>query len=382
MHTQHHPLIPQASGTQRQLVSWHFGRHDARPKVVIQSSLHADELPGMLVLLHLRNLLEEMEQAGRVVGEIVLIPVANPIGLDQTVLHSQLGRFELASGQNFNRHYPDFAQWLVQPESGLSDRLTGSEEANTTLIRTAMHEALGRHPPTTELDSLRHTLMHLSADADVALDLHCDFDAAVHLYTEPPCVEKLKPLAARLGAVAVLVAEGSGGHCFDEALSGVWWRLPRLLQPGSRNTSSSRPIAQGCVSATVELRGQSDVSHQTALPDAQALLHYLMDLAAVDATPPPPPAAAFIPTPLAGSQILRAPHPGVLAYHRRPGDHLSAGDAVVDVWEPLSGRRTTVKAEQDGVLYSRHVLRWATTGLELAKVSGVNPTRSGQLLGA
>ena len=90
-----HPLISPAIGTRRTLVSQHFGVAGAAPKVVLQASLHADELPGMLVLHHLRQLLQQAEAQGLIAGEVVLVPMANPIGLSQTVLHSQLGRFEL-----------------------------------------------------------------------------------------------------------------------------------------------------------------------------------------------------------------------------------------------------------------------------------------------
>ena len=382
MITQHHLLTSQASGTQRQLVSWHFGNCDASPKVVIQSSLHADELPGMLVTLHLRRLLEEQEQAGKIKGQVVLIPVANPIGLDQTLLHSQLGRFELATGQNFNRNYPDVASWLLEPDVGLWQQLTPDSVANTSIVRQAMRQALLRHSPVTELDCMRHTLMQLALDADVVLDLHCDFEAAVHIYTEPPCVERLLPLASRLGACAMLVAEGSGGQCFDEAMSGVWWQLARQFRLQHGEKADQRPISQACVSATVELRGQADVSHTTALADAKALAHFLMDLSVLQGSPPAPIAASITPTPLSGSHIIKAPHPGVMAFHCEPGTPLRAGDAVVDVWEPLSGQCTTLHAEADGVLYARHIVRWATTGLEIAKISGVKPVRSGLLLGA
>ena len=103
-----HPLLSPALGTQRHLSSWHFGQPDQGPKVYVQASLHADELPGMLVAHHLRGLLEVAEQSGQLLGEVVLVPMANPIGLDQTTMHHQLGRFELASMENFNRNYPDF----------------------------------------------------------------------------------------------------------------------------------------------------------------------------------------------------------------------------------------------------------------------------------
>ncbi|MBY0466263.1 MAG: succinylglutamate desuccinylase/aspartoacylase family protein, partial [Burkholderiales bacterium] len=87
-----HPLISQSIGTQRTLTSLHFGEAGARPKVMIQASLHADELPGMLVAHHLRQHLAQAEANGELRGEVVLVPIANPIGLSQTVLHSQLGR--------------------------------------------------------------------------------------------------------------------------------------------------------------------------------------------------------------------------------------------------------------------------------------------------
>jgi predicted deacylase len=382
MQTREHRLIPQASGTQRHLISQHFGTEGARPKVVLQASLHADELPGMLTLHHLRALLTQAEAEGRLQGEVVLVPVANPIGLDQTVMHSQLGRFELATASNFNRDYPRFADWLTEPGHEVWPLLGPDAAANATTIRNALRAALERHPPVTELDSLRHTLMMLAHDADVALDLHCDFEAAVHLYLEPPCMDTLQPLAALLGARAVLVAEGSGGHCYDEALSGVWWQLAQRLRAQHGLDADQRPIPQGCTSTTVELRGQTDVTHPLAQTDAQALLAYLVHLGAVSGPAPTLPEPACQPTPLAGTQVLQAPHPGVLVYHRAPGDTLQPGDLVADIVEPMTGQTTSLHADVHGVLYARHIVRWATTGLEVGKVSGAVPRRTGPLLSA
>lgn len=372
MHVVEHPLLSPALGTRRHLTSLHFGRAGAGPKVVVQASLHADELPGMLVMHHLRGLLLAAEAKGDVLGEVVLIPVANPIGLDQTVLHGQLGRFELASGENFNRHYPPFADWVAD---ALAPQLGQDAAANVLAVRQAMHAALDQRPPRTELDSLRQTLMRLSLDADVALDLHCDFEAAVHLYTEPPCADTLLPLAALLGAKAVLLAKGSGSRCYDEALSGVWWQLAERFQ-------GRFPIPQGCASTTVELRGQTDVRHDLAQGDAQALMTYLQHLGALNGPPPGLPALACQPTPLSGTEILTAPHPGVLTYLCAPGDHVSAGDTVAEVIDPLSGQVSPVVASVSGVLYARHILRWATAGLEVGKIAGSVAFRTGPLLGA
>ncbi|MEJ7137621.1 succinylglutamate desuccinylase/aspartoacylase family protein [Amphibiibacter pelophylacis] len=384
MHIQQHPLIPATPGQSSTLTSLHYGPDDAATTVYIQASLHADELPGMLVAHHLRGLLDAAEAAGRLRGRVVLVPMANPLGLAQTLLHSQLGRFDLASGENFNRRYPQFAPDLAQDEALLA-ALGADAAANRTAVRAAVARWLDAHPPVTQLQSLRHTLMRLSHAADVVLDLHCDFQAAMHLYTEPACTDTLLPLAALLGARAVLVAEGSGGLCFDEVLSGLWWQLARELSGRyGADWLAQRPIPQGCASTTVELRGQCDVSHALAQPDAAAIFRYLVHLGVVQAVgdEAPLPELPCTPTPLTGSEDLSAPHGGVVAYLKEPGDEIFPGDVVAEVIDPVSGRTSPVVSQNRGVLYARHGLRWATTGMDLGKVSGAIPRRSGYLLTA
>ena len=78
-----HSLLAQSLGSLRTLTSFHFGQPGIGAKVYIQASLHAEELPGMLVAHHLRALLTAADAAGLIRGEIILVPVANPIGLAQ-----------------------------------------------------------------------------------------------------------------------------------------------------------------------------------------------------------------------------------------------------------------------------------------------------------
>ena len=97
-----HPLLSPSLGHQKTLVSFHYGDPSARPKVYLQASLHAEELPGMLVAHHLRPALEQAEREGRLRGHVVLVPAANPIGLAQRLDHKAMGRFEFETAQNFN----------------------------------------------------------------------------------------------------------------------------------------------------------------------------------------------------------------------------------------------------------------------------------------
>jgi predicted deacylase len=371
-----HALHSQSLGSHKTLTSLHFGTAGARPKVSIQASLHAEELPGMLTAYHLRHLLEQAEAQGQIRGEVILVPVANPIGLAQRLDHKPMGRFELNSSENFNRHYPDLCA-AVLPQ--LRGQLGADPAHNVRAVRQAVAAWLHDWQPATELASQRKTLVSLAFDADVVLDLHCDNEAVLHLYTETPCWPTLEPLARLLGAQAVLLAHNSGGLSFDESLSGLWWQLADALGP-------SFPLPQACCSTTVELRGEGDVGHAWAKADAQAILGYLQHLGVVGGVVggvvPALPDLACAATPLSGTQVVRSPVPGVLVFAAQPGDHLALGALVAEVINPITDTVHALRAEVPGVLYARTHGRYATPGEDLAHIAGAVPFRTGNLLGA
>jgi predicted deacylase len=371
-----HSLLCQSLGSQKTLTSFHFGTPGQGAKIYIQASLHAEELPGMLVAHHLRAQLQAAEDAGQIRGEIVLVPVANPIGLAQRLDHKPMGRFELDTSENFNRHYPDFAKEIgpmVQDALGLDP------QTNVALVRAAIGKYLQGWAPATELQSLRHTLLTLAHDADQVLDLHCDCEGVLHFYCEESCWQHLEPLARFLKAEAILLAKNSGGGPFDECLSGVWWQIAANLSAQGRNA----PLPQGCSSTTIELRGEADVSHAWAKSDAQAIFDYLqfVGVIACQNVPTVPPFQCS-PTPLAGSETLNAPAPGVVVFAAQVGQALRAGDLVAEIIDPIANQTHRVVAGVDGTLYARIRDRYITSGGELGKIAGHTPFRTGQLLGA
>ncbi|MCW5668379.1 MAG: succinylglutamate desuccinylase/aspartoacylase family protein [Hydrogenophaga sp.] len=374
-----YPLLSPSLGSQKTLVGFHFGTAGARPKVYIQASLHAEELPGMLVAHHLRQHLEAAEKAGQLRGEVVLVPAANPIGLSQRLDHRAMGRFEFDTAQNFNRHYPDMAAAVL---ADAIPRMGDDPKANVATVRRLVGQWLEEWVPASELESQRRQLLRLSHDADLVLDLHCDTEAVMHLYSEEACWPPFEPLARLLGCQAVLLARESGGGPFDERLSGLWWQLAAAL----RDAGVSAPLPQACASTTVELRGEADVSHAHARQDAQAILAFLAHAGVLAAGAPAPlPPLACQPTPLAGSQTLRSPVPGVLVFLVQPGATLAVGDVVAEVIDPTAAgaaRVHEVRAEVAGVLYAAVRERYVVSGGEVGKIAGETPFRSGDLLGA
>ena len=370
-----HSLLSPSLGAQKTLTSFHFGAPGSGKKVYIQASLHAEELPGMLVAHHLRTMLGVAEAAGHMTGEVILVPVANPIGLAQRLDHKAMGRFELGSSENFNRHYPDLAAAV---ESAVCDGLGDDPQANVATVRAAVGSYLQAWVPDTELQSLRRRLLTLAFDADLVLDLHCDCESVMHFYTEEACWPQLEPLTRLLQCQAVLLAKHSGSGPFDECLSGLWWKLSERLTASGRTI----PLLQACCSATIELRGEADVSHVLALADAQAIFAFLQHAGVVRAavTPELPPAVCHA-TPLAGSETVRSPVPGVVVFAAQPGQILAAGDLVAEVIDPINDRSHRVLAGVSGILYARIRDRYALSGAELAKIAGATPFRTGELLG-
>ena len=363
-----HSLPWSTPGTERRLSVFRFGSGPC--KAYIQAALHADELPGMRVAVELKRRLRELEAQGRLTGVIELVPVANPIGLGQVFQAAQQGRFEFASGKNFNRDFPALAEAIGPALQGC---LGANGPANVRLIRAAMQEALDALAPAqSELQGLQRLLLRHACDADVVLDLHCDFDAVVHLYALPQHWPQLRPLAARLRAGAVLTTEDAGGSSFDEACAQPWLQLARVF------AAADVPLA--CLATTVELGGMADTGKEQAEASAEAILAFLAEQGLIAGDWPVAPSECCEATPFEGTEYAYAPHVGVVTFLQPVGARVKAGDPLFEVIDPLADRHSTVCASIDGVLYVRERMRFAQPGLWLAKVAGRTPIRQGRLL--
>ncbi|MGK0544837.1 succinylglutamate desuccinylase/aspartoacylase family protein [Halomonas cupida] len=365
MREQRCPLLPAVHGVERTLTSFHFG--EGARKAYLQASLHGDEIPGMLVLHHLRQLIADAENHHLLRGEIVLVPVANPIALGQRLMHDAMGRFDFTTGLNFNRDYPDLATPLMD---ALEGQLGPSPQDNRRIIHQALAGAIDRLPCDSDIRSLKKAQLRLAHDADLVLDLHCDAQAIVHLYLEAPYWPQLEPLARYLGAEAMLLGTGTGSFSFDEACGQPWWRL-------ADHFGDRFPVPAAYVTATVELRGEQDVDHEIARADAIALYRYLVQQGFIADEIPPAPALKAEPTPFQGALTVKAPVAGVVAFHVAPGDRVDVGQRLADLVDPLTAEVTPVVSASQGVVYMRTSSRYLPPGAELCKIAGKTPLDQG-----
>ncbi len=368
MHEHFIDIPGRAIGTIHRLTWFTFDGGNDGPHVYVQGGLHADEGPGMLAARLLIDRLIEEDRAGKMRGRVTVVPAANPLAFGQFLHGDQQGRFDHYDGRNFNRDYPNLTARVIAAVSG---NLTDDAEANTAKIQQALLQALETIEPSAPSDRLRHVLMRLALPADVVIDLHCDGEAEVHLYTQPVSLERVLPLAALTRCRAVLVADVSGGEPFDEALTKPWGAIAEAFP--------DKPVPQGCCSCTLELRGRMDVDRKVAAGDARALVDYLRHIGVL-AGEPIVPALSCEATPLAGSEALVAPISGLVSYRVPLGHHVRQGEVVAEITDPVTGDLHPVAASTSGVFYARPATRIAEINKRLGKIAGTRPFRDGPLL--
>ena len=361
-----YPLRHAIPGTETVVTAFHFGPAQSSRKIYIQASLHADELPGSLAAHHLFERLERLEAQGRVQAQIVLVPMCNPLGLRQNLFYGHIGRFDFATGQNYNRlRSIRLFDWALERllEQGFEP---GDDAAlNVRTIRSALQQAIAAFEPQTSVEALHAVLVGLAVDADLVLDLHCDNYAVLHLYTLPQLWQAFEPMARHLGSECQILAEDSQSASFDESLSTPWLRLQRHWP------EAAIPLA--CHSATVELRGERDLSHAWAQQDADALLQYLHQLGDVqlpDHAVRKAPELARAPHPLQGMQYVNAPMPGIVVYHVQAGDWVQCGQPLADVVDPVSQEQRTVLSPIEGVVFATSGQRFVHPENKLMSISG------------
>ena len=220
---------------------------------------------------------------------------------------------------------------------------------------------------------MQAALLNWSCDADYVLDLHCDHFAVLHLYASDARPEDTSRLCRATGAKLALIANLSGGHAFDEAHTVPWQQLRERF--GSRH-----PIPAGCFSATLEYRGQFDVSDAMAAGDAAGLMSFLAGIGVVSGwhgTTDHPDARHL---PLGAAAEVFAPQGGVVTWDVAVGTDVVAGQVLGHVTDPVSRRRLAIASPGAGMLFRRELWRSCLRGQSLAHVAGEIIVRSGDLL--
>jgi predicted deacylase len=301
-----------------------FAGSGKAPRIYMQAALHSWEMPGVVALDVLIPLIKAAGEEGRVRSQITIVPFANPIGLAQTVFGVPMGRFDLNGRINFNREFP----------------VTAKPAA----------------PETTAVKRLKALLLGMAEQSDVMLDLHCDDEGVLYLYTSTDMEDPAHLLSAALGAEVILTDDEDAAASFEGAVYTRWKAATGAVDAGAKFCS------------TVEFRGKGDVSPETAARDGKGLYDYLVAIGAIEDEP-----RTFAPnTPLIAHQsraeYIYAPAGGAVLYDVALGEMVTKGQCVARIISAPGGEPHRLCAPYDGYVMVGRERRILRRGDEVIKI--------------
>ncbi len=325
-------------GVSYELTVFRFkGSSRKAPTAYIQAALHAGELPGVVAIDALMPKLRAAQAEGRILGDITIVPAANPVGRAQYHFGELEGRFHLGTRTNFNRDFP----LLDRPDrSALPPLGPGS----TTDVR------------------LKRLLVELSMGHDIVLDLHCDFEAVPYLYVPAQLWPAMQDCAAAMGVDAVILWDGASGAAFEEAAI-----HPYLQMPPEKAGFDRRVVT------TVEYRGIADVYEKYAKSDADGLYRLLATRGVIeDAKAARPRKFTGIAAPIDHVEMIAMPRAGAILFHVEPGQRVAKGAKLATIvhtpGEPDGS--VEIRAPQAGYVLTRIWQRWGRAGDDIVKLVG------------
>ncbi|WP_169579600.1 succinylglutamate desuccinylase/aspartoacylase family protein [Saccharospirillum impatiens] len=343
MITKHLPLPSPAPGMQRHLMVHEYG--SGPRKAYLQAGLHADEWPGLLTLQHLMASLDTLEQAGHIHQRVVIVPFANPVGMNQRLFGKFPGRFDATTGQNFNRGMSLSIGALTHRVGHL---LGADAELNDGHLREAMRQLVSEKSGGYEIEALHKALLSQSIDAHLMLDLHCDDEALPHVFYGDHQRSTGDQLGDCLGFAIRLEEDVRGTVAFDGSHTQPWVSLAE---------STGMPFAEPCFAATVELRGQKDVSDALARRDAEGLLAFLerQGFVSNSGAAAQPQQGETLSINVDKVKVVPSPANGLVVYHRSLGDWVDEGELLAEIVLLDSSRpaRIPVPAPATGRLFSQ-----------------------------
>ncbi|MEM1367812.1 MAG: succinylglutamate desuccinylase/aspartoacylase family protein [Cyanobacteria bacterium P01_H01_bin.15] len=170
-------LLQLASGDVLSLQVYRFIGKPGK-KAYLQANLHGGEIVGNGIL---QSLIEELTllPPEQLQGEICIVPLCNPLGLNQRNHFFATGRFNPYDGKDWNRIFWDYSQVWGDIETFARSQIhlpAAQIEANFCLrLQRALEreaEAFATSASVPYYQRYRYILQRLSVDAQYILDLH------------------------------------------------------------------------------------------------------------------------------------------------------------------------------------------------------------------
>ena len=285
------PLLHMASGDVLSLQHYRFlGTHPGKA-VYVQANLHGAEVAGNAVVQQLLTYLQSLS-ADAMHGEIRLVPVCNPIGVNTRAHQFTSGRFNPYDGRDWNRIFWDWEQ----EHQGANAFAKAYLDHDLTTIQDAYRQLILQHFQT-ELDALKSSvgipvheryrtqLQQLALDADIVIDLHSSGNQGmVYTYYFRDRADSIPYFDLDFA----ILLDCFDGNAFDEAFINPWLALERAFAELGRSlrfdvSAWTLELGTGMkLDAGAVARGVNGVlnylRHQQVLNDETEIVHHPVPL--------------------------------------------------------------------------------------------------------
>jgi hypothetical protein len=265
-------LLKLASGDIVSLQVYKFIGEQPGKKVYIQANLHGSEIVGNAVIQQLIEYLSSLE-SNQIRGEIWLVPVCNPLGINQRHHVFSTGRFSSYDGKNWNRIFWDYEKECLDLTEFARSQLDYEPEIirknYLEKIYLAWQQQLEQinQPRSLPLsEQYRYKLQSLCLDADYVIDIHSSSNQGLdYLFCFQGREESAKYLLFEYG---ILMNEYEG-EAFDEAFLKPWLALEREL------ANLGKVINFDLESWTLELGTGMQINPQSVIRGVEGIKNYL-----------------------------------------------------------------------------------------------------------
>ncbi|MBD0337334.1 MAG: succinylglutamate desuccinylase/aspartoacylase family protein [Cyanobacteria bacterium Co-bin13] len=351
------PLMQMASGDELSLQLYRFVGESPGKKVYLQSNLHGAELAGNAVIHRLIDWLSGLEPA-QLQGEIWLVPVCNPLGVNTRSHNFSSGRYNPYDGRDWNRIFWDYESATADSSDAIATFAQSHLESEPdTIVQAYRQQILAAFQikavqledppgmPVHELYAAR--LQTLALDADYLIDLHSSANRGlIYLYyfTE-------RAAAARMfGLQFAALLDNYDGDAFDEAFIKPWLALESAFK------ALGRHLRLEIEAYTLELGAGMELSPVAVEQGLQGIQHYLSEKGVIMGVPlPTVETRELVMTRTSQFTKYFAPVGGFLRSRVEPGTWVRAGTVLYSLLcFNKSGQLPSLKpirAEHAGLVY-------------------------------
>lgn len=266
------------SGNIQSIVSYTFTGNSG-PKIYIQANIHGPEIAGCPVV---NELIKFLENQPTINGTVVLVPSANPVGLNTKIGGLPIGYINHngKTSHNWNRIFLD----LLSRNFDLNKFIKKNALLPKTKILSLYKKHLIKEIITMEKETqyglsiekkLAITLQKLSVDADYLIDLHSAGYNQPHIYTFMNSIKSAKFFAIKY--ILQLPIEFTGA--FDEAFYLPWKKLADGLKQMGKEQFFNREAF------TVELENDNEISSAKTKKYVRMILNYLKSKGVIQGKP-------------------------------------------------------------------------------------------------